>query len=803
MAGAELDVAIRLAREAAELRADLLAAPPIDGLASFGRAATVSQWAAMAGRDARELDAIVELGVRMIGIVAQSPGFLDSDVTDLCELLTFTGWCYLDRFEYRLDVLDLDEADRYAGQAIALANGSALPVPTWIRAQTVRARVADWRFELTGDSARLEGAIRLLEGTLERDSDPISMAALARALRHRAAFAAPDVARVDLSNAADLLETLIDPGTQPPPIPVYPILLAQWMAELGLVHLAAYQSSGQARYLDRARTLVRGSLETWPLSAEAALALADVEETGAAYRRVWHLATANAWAFLQASCRLAKLSERVATNVVAVGGAARSALDLLYQVVERQVNDTNKAIWLPLVTEMTALAAPALGATGDTGLAAAYVERGRTRILQDRFPDEEHELIELAAAGGAELIGPIRRVLDILRDVNASGQMRAQAQVELNRFVGKIRTLPGLELFRSTPSAEQLGQIAQAPLIYLVPGDPAGVALVIHPSGKAPLAVPLPGCPRVPIPEPVRRFRAAAFAEDLPPGARRWALEEVATWAGSSLAEPLGDVLAEYPSAYVIAASWLAVVPFHAARSRSGERWRYLIEDIDLRYVPSARALAAALKREVPELESKLLVVPQPSGGGPILQGALAEVCDVAARFTNPVVLDAERIDVDEIRRAIGGVGWLHASCHAMADPVDPLASGLLLADGGRFTLRDLFRAKERQLLVAVLSACQTNVPDARFPDEAMSLAAGLLLGGCRAVIASAWQVPDATTAALMGLFYRRWRIEGDDVPTALRHTQVAFATGTAKVDGWSDDWSQPYFWAGFSYIGP
>jgi CHAT domain-containing protein len=98
-------------------------------------------------------------------------------------------------------------------------------------------------------------------------------------------------------------------------------------------------------------------------------------------------------------------------------------------------------------------------------------------------------------------------------------------------------------------------------------------------------------------------------------------------------------------------------------------------------------------------------------------------------------------------------------------------------------------------LELGVLSACETNVPDPASPDEAMSLAVGLHLTGCRGVIASSWQVPDRATAALMAGFYERWR--GDEqlpVSEALRQAQLALAD--------SEAWHEPYYWAGFSFLG-
>jgi CHAT domain-containing protein len=58
-------------------------------------------------------------------------------------------------------------------------------------------------------------------------------------------------------------------------------------------------------------------------------------------------------------------------------------------------------------------------------------------------------------------------------------------------------------------------------------------------------------------------------------------------------------------------------------------------------------------------------------------------------------------------------------------------------------------------------------------------------------VVASAWQVPDAATAELMGGMYRRWREDGVGLPEALRGAQLE-----------AMDHRPPYAWAGFSYSG-
>lgn len=792
-----------LARQAAQLRAELASVSPNDkeALALFGRAATLSQWAALAAEDVTHLDEIVAAGFDIISAAGENLELLFPVDPDLLDTMTFVAWSYLERFDYRLDIYDLDEAQRYATDALKLAEGDQIREDLRIRAQTVIACAALRRFELNGDRALLDDAVTRLACSIDLQPDPIAMAALATCLRYRADLSQPEAALDDLNRAGDLLANLIDPETGPPAIPIYPLLRAQWIAELGLVHLTASRLFASSGELDTARELVSAAIETWPSSPEALMAFAEVESTEQNYKRVLKLNKTNARIALQAARRLTDqaVAAGVAEDVVK---PAQYVWDLLQQAVDRQVTDANKAHWLPLLTEITGIIVPALAATGSAGAAVKYVEDVRTRVLQENFPDEERELFELGVAGHQDLSAPIRHAFDVRRNTHGSEQSRARARDELFGYIARVRQIPGFSTFLTNPGIDQIRASVDAPLIYLVPGEPAGVALVILPNDEPPSYISLPGCPVAP-PPAVERFRTAAFSAQFPPGARRKAIDAISTWAWEAVYELLREVLAGYAYAHIIGASYLALIPWHAARTRSGANWSYAVEGIELRYIPSARALVAAQRRQLPEREARFLVIPQPTGAGNDLDGARSEVNEVANYFASAEVLAQEDINVFGIRRAIGGVGWLHAACHGLADPEDPLASGLLLADGERFTLRDLFKANQGHLLVAVLSACQTNVPDLRLPDEATSLATGLLIGGCRAVIASAWQVPDSATSALMRLIYQRWRREGDEVSSALRKAQLTFATEGISGAEWRSEWADPYFWAGFSYLGP
>ena len=96
-----------------------------------------------------------------------------------------------------------------------------------------------------------------------------------------------------------------------------------------------------------------------------------------------------------------------------------------------------------------------------------------------------------------------------------------------------------------------------------------------------------------------------------------------------------------------------------------------------------------------------------------------------------------------------------------------------------------------------VLSACESGVGEVRGGDEVVGLARGFLAAGAETLVASLWNVHDASAAQLMEHFYRALQQEdgsnGQVRPaTALRTAQLA-----ALAAG-----QHPTYWAPFFTIG-
>ena len=79
-----------------------------------------------------------------------------------------------------------------------------------------------------------------------------------------------------------------------------------------------------------------------------------------------------------------------------------------------------------------------------------------------------------------------------------------------------------------------------------------------------------------------------------------------------------------------------------------------------------------------------------------------------------------------EIIAALGGHSCVHFVCHGIADPDQPLKSGLLMADGV-LSVKDLLNRNPSGARLATLSVCEGNLPGIDVPEAAFSVVGALL----------------------------------------------------------------------------
>lgn len=144
----------------------------------------------------------------------------------------------------------------------------------------------------------------------------------------------------------------------------------------------------------------------------------------------------------------------------------------------------------------------------------------------------------------------------------------------------------------------------------------------------------------------------------------------------------------------------------------------------------------------------------------------------------------------------------VHFATHGILDEVNPERSGVVLSlydEQGRFHEEGYLRLKDIYDLnlpidLVVLSACHTGLGKAVKGEGVIGLARGFMYAGTRRVVASLWKVDDDATAELMKRFYQKMLKERMTPAAALRAAQSSMSS--------HNQWSHPYYWAGFILQG-
>lgn len=228
----------------------------------------------------------------------------------------------------------------------------------------------------------------------------------------------------------------------------------------------------------------------------------------------------------------------------------------------------------------------------------------------------------------------------------------------------------------------------------------------------------------------------------------------------------------------------LHLLPFHALWN--GER--YLLERYVIRLAPSASIAVRCADQARPDVKSAAwagLAVTDVS-----IPAARQEVEVAARRFADARIFVEEHATLAALH-AGAQADILHIAAHGLYRSDNPYFSMLKLADGW-VDVRALYQLPLVARLV-VLSACESGVGLVSGGDEVIGLVRGFLGAGACTVIASLWNVHDASAAHLMADFYEALTSgDGATPAAALRQAQLA-----ALHSG-----QHPYFWASFFVMG-
>ncbi|MBD1263104.1 CHAT domain-containing protein [Maribacter polysiphoniae] len=257
----------------------------------------------------------------------------------------------------------------------------------------------------------------------------------------------------------------------------------------------------------------------------------------------------------------------------------------------------------------------------------------------------------------------------------------------------------------------------------------------------------------------------------------------------------------------IMADGLLNYIPF-AALNTNPEGINYLAESHAISYVNSA-TLLSELRQRQPKEHTVLAFAPSFDGTVNVsnadrgkllpLPSNKKEVEQILSSFDGRSYID-EDASLLNFKSQLSSFGMVHLATHAIFDDTAPEYSYLAFSQNGNPTedllyVADLYNLKIDADLVT-LSACESGLGDLKRGEGFMSLARGFFYSGAASIASTLWKVNDASSATLMGSFYKNLS-KGDAKDVALQKSQLHFLN-TNRDNGLS----HPYYWSGFVISG-
>ena len=205
----------------------------------------------------------------------------------------------------------------------------------------------------------------------------------------------------------------------------------------------------------------------------------------------------------------------------------------------------------------------------------------------------------------------------------------------------------------------------------------------------------------------------------------------------------------------------LTFLPIHAAGLYGAQDRPKIFDYVVSSYTPTLSTLLSAQRRPRRSSQAvRLLTVSQPATPGQMrLPGTVDEVnaIETIQRQTNRLHitrLDDQEATVAAVLQNMKDCSWINLACHGIQNIVRPTDSAFMFVDHP-LTLKEIMKQSFTHAELAVLSACQTAKGDSELPEEAIHLAAGMLVAGYRSVVGTMWSIRDDDAPIIAEKFYK------------------------------------------------
>jgi CHAT domain-containing protein len=392
---------------------------------------------------------------------------------------------------------------------------------------------------------------------------------------------------------------------------------------------------------------------------------------------------------------------------------------------------------------LAARAAYARAKLGQLEQAAVILEHSRATLISGALSEDLADLDRLTARGHDGLHQQYAlaaaRLEELEQAEKADRQALQTARGELDKAISAVRHTPGFESFRARLNFREILRAAgSSALVFITYTEVGGMALLVRRrAGTRPdiTVIWLDKLDESAVMEQILAYGRASDARQSrqpAPGAQSWlgTIDGIGRWLWEALMSPLISAL-DTGHVALIPGRILGLLPLHIAWHEDASMTtgrRYALDDVLITYTPSAQALLQSPRDATSPFS--ILAVADTS-----LPNSLPESASATRWFPQSTYLSKDETSLAAIKAALRGKSVLNFSCHGSADLLNPLSSNIKAANNGDLTVRDIYELQLPGTRLAVLSACETSVPGANTPDEAIGLPSFLLRAGVQGVI--------------------------------------------------------------------
>ncbi|KAG8737443.1 hypothetical protein FRC10_008178 [Ceratobasidium sp. 414] len=649
--------------------------------------------------------------------------------------LNSLGTSHTNRFEHLGNLEDVNKAVNYLTRAVSLTPVGHPDQPIWLNNLTVTYRN---RFQILDNTEDIDKAVELQTQVVSITPDGNSdKASWVHNLGGFHSFRFKRLANIEDLNRAIRLQTraiLLLPDTD--------AAKASWLNSLGALHGTRFRNQGEHSDLEMSLSCYKNAANSVAGYASSRLSAARNWAKGACS----HESKLEAYQLMMSLIpRVVWLGNSVDHRWQYAAPISRMVTEAVAAAIEQQKYD----------------------------LALEWLEEGRSivwnQMLQLRSPFEQ---LHSAYADVAEELHQLARDIDRLgssqpQDTGLlpeglsqerAGRRHRRLAEDWDTLLDQARELPGFQDLLKPKKISELAQAAHSSTIVAVSVHETHCsALALRPGSTSATHIPLPLLSYTQCIEMQSQLFTSLGSTGLRGADRRPVFhatgpenhfEDILAILWTGVVQPVLDELG-----YLVGP--LVFLPLHAAGLYDGPKakiFNYVVSS----YTPT---LGALLKPRLgPNAFNGILAVGQAETPGcSPLPGTVAELDRIqeqakGIRFTRSEGQDATPVSVLNGMRPHS---WVHLACHAAQDTSDPTTSGFHL-HGGRLDLATVIRESLENTELAFLSACQTATGDEGLPDEAVHLAAGMLMAGYRTVVATMWSIKDEDAPTVAEQFYKQ-----------------------------------------------